>query len=353
MTFNTIQPSAAEAERGRAVYNWLTLANNEAYGQKFRCVYYNMSGKELKRTTVTVAPYQRQDIDGGHGVAGFNTAGSIVITPENALARYLSVMVRYGSLGAPGSGVSGYNFAYPILADVGSAATQYIPLNAGSEVQEIVELSNVSGKGGDLLLKKLDSAGKPLGSNLRVTLGSRNQQHFRVTDLLGAAKSGTLVVESVGGSLFNAAVTSFYQTADNAEIVAAARMSSIKSNGMELSSSYNLYLQMDNWLRVINPTKTKQKFVLELDTPSGIKSFTKTISAASRLDFPLHSTEQFGTALNTYGVLKIIPPSGGSLSADLLRLRQTATTANPADPANPANPANPADPDFAFTVPLR
>lgn len=337
VNFNTIQPSVAEEERNRAVYNWLTIANSESFEQKFTCTYYDSAGKQLKRSVVSVAPYQRQDIDGGHGVAGFVSVGSIAVLPSNTQARYVSVLVRYGSLGTPSQGLSSYNFAFPVQALPGSAATQIVPLTLASGIKEVVEIANFSAKGGDVELSIFDSSGKQIGSKLKVSIGSNAQQHLDVAELLGTRSSGTLVVQPLNNLAAYSAVTSFYRNPESGGLLTANRTEAKKSYGMELGGSYNLYLGMTNWLRISNPLRTKVGFVLELETPSGVQSFSRSILASGRMDLPLHDAALYGTAPNSYGAVRLRPPAGASLVADLIRTR--------------ANPAG--SPDFIFNTPLR
>ena len=87
--------------------------------------------------------------------------------------------------------------------------------------------------------------------------------------------------------------------------------------GDTLQTSFNLYLGMENSIRVLNNAIAPVAFDLDVLRPGG--SSTSSFVVPGRGAKELLTRGNFGTVADTYGVLRLRAGTGGSLVMEVLR----------------------------------
>lgn len=317
---NTYSPESSQPDA--TVTNWLSLANLSGDPQNFTVNYYDIIGELVQTQTVSVPPMARRDIDGGHEAFGPSTAGLISIQPEAANAPYLAVLSRYGRITIEDADY--YDFAFAAPAQAGNGARQILPVNAAANILNYLELANVSSEELGVMLDYFDAAGQNVQSSY-IILFPYGQQHiaapvpvdnpFSGTVQLHPERAGSLVAGSA--AYYYSAVGEYLESAEYSTVLAPAVARRV--------SSYNLYLNMANWLRVFNASSSTFTVNLTLDPGlSSERTFPLTVPARGRLDFGLHEQARFGLTSGTYGMFRLDTPQPQDSLFQLLRVIPTA-----------------------------
>ena len=85
VSFNTFQPSLNALESQHSVAQWLSIVNlDNANSQEFTVRQFDQSGNVLKQQVVSVAPFGRVDLEGGHDSPGPSSVGLHQVQPKSA-----------------------------------------------------------------------------------------------------------------------------------------------------------------------------------------------------------------------------------------------------------------------------
>jgi len=321
VSFNSNQPSLNPAELANLVTNWLSLVNLSSSSKTFTIRRYNVNGSQLDSSTITLAAKQRVDIEGGHELPGPGYVGLHSITPNDSTAPYIAFLTRYGLDAAPGQVASNTNFAFPLLAKAGNGETMVVPLTTTVNAQNWLELVNTRNDSTSVTVNFYRNNGTLMATET-ANLAAKAQVHYEVNSRLGNDSIGfAKIIPTEANSIISQSMVYVRNSATgsiNAMYGSQAREALTNS----IYGTYNLNLNMYNWLKLINPTGTALSVLVTVYTPSnGTHANTIVIPANGSSDLGIHEAESFGTAPNTYGVLQIDIPGGRTLFSELLRLR--------------------------------
>lgn len=315
--FNTFQPSLKAEESANLVANWLTIVNfDSAESNTFTVSRYLADGTKVHEFQVTVPPRGRIDVDGGHGTPGPNQVGLNVITPLRSDLRYLATVMRYGGNAPAGAIPTSYRFAFPIEALPAGQTTVYLPISSGAGGQNWLEVINPSAAVAAIRITITNNAGTKY-DELLFTIPGFGQRHLEMNTYLPGGLSGIAEIRTDGAGVL--AQSMFYFRDGQGAISAMYGSRSRTPTSFTAQGSYNLYLNMYNWLRITNheDQATQARLVI------GDRSELISLPAGGGVDLGLHETQRFGTARDTYGTFRLESIEGASFSADLLRVRQT------------------------------
>lgn len=337
VSFNTYQPSFKPEEFNNQVANWLSIVNLDSELRTFTVLTYDTPGRLIMRREVDVPSFGRMDIDGGHGIVGPNVVGYHKIIPKNVTGEYITQLIRYGGDAPAGFAPSKFKFAVPLSSKLGQSDPQYMPISNKFGETNWIEVINILDKSVGASINYYSSAGILLES-VDAQLNANSQMHFEASRRLPSNEVGYAVVvpyepfsivaqsmgylrEKVGGS-----VTAVYGT-QSRRIVPCMQ-----------AGSYNLYLNMQNWLLVANPTNDTVQATVSFSTSSSQSEKTIVLTPKSAMHIPIHDNAELKTKPDTYGLISVYPKdSSVRLFSEVLRLRHRAN----------------GNPDFAMSVPIR
>ncbi|MCB0323093.1 MAG: S8 family serine peptidase [Bdellovibrionales bacterium] len=327
--FNTFQPSFDATEQEHEVANWLSIINLAREEKIYTVLTYDQNGTLLQSRQVTVSGLGRSDIDGGHGIAGRNVVGMHKIVPSDASAQYIAQLIRYGGNAAQGIAPSAYRFAFPLVARAGNGRQQLLPISRQFGESNWVELVNTLEIAVPCELTFWSNDGVAL-RNEQIELAPHAQQHFDASALLEAGQSGMV---SVNPQVPNSIVTQsmFYFRDSNGRIEAMYGSQAREAAIGKLAGSFNLYLGMQNWLRVANPSSNPITIRIAVNNPTGTIEQSVTLSGHASKTIAIHGTE-FQTLADTYGRVVLSSTGNAGLLAELLRLRTVGTIVDFAAP---------------------
>jgi hypothetical protein len=314
--FNTFSPGPNSTASSP---NWLGITNLDNYSKKvFYVTTYDHTGALSTQRELTIPPLGRVDIEGGHSSVGSNSIGLQRIVPADLTSPYLASLIRYGS-----KNDSEFTFAIPFPAKSPGSGTQYLPVSHIPGEASWVEISNASPKTARVTISFYDNSGAFL-STRELTLSPYGQSHIGAHEELTENTTGHVrLSSSEQGSLIAFGVSYFVDS--NGEISTAYGRHSRLALGSTLRGSYNLFLGMHNWLKVVNLSDSLAQATLRVFRSSGA-FYTETLSipAYGAKDIGLHEGDRFGTTQNSYGsitITPISPTSPGSIMAEVLRVK--------------------------------
>jgi hypothetical protein len=331
LPFNTFQPSQQKQDRNNLVANWLSLVNLASTTKTFRISTYLQNGELAFVREIELLPFERRDLDGGHVAPGPNSVGMHVIEPLDAEAPYLSELSRYGLtensqqirfamtfLGKPDLSWSNfytYNAQYYFT----------IPISRGANGDNYLELNNTNDHPTSFSVALVDAANGQTKAEFDQPLPAYGTIHIPVSAALSPGATGYAKVTTYSDTGLNLA--SVYYFLDPQHRIATAYADQVQYrpsvHPAQGQTSYNLYLEMNNWLKIYNTQGAAALAHLTLSHgDQTIFDQDIELPAKGGFDFPLHNFSLFGTAPDSYGSLKISNMSG--LSVELLRLRPTA-----------------------------
>ena len=101
-----------------------------------------------------------------------------------------------------------------------------------------------------------------------------------------------------------------------------------ESFGTSQFGSYNLFLGMNNWMKILNTRDVATEVTVTVHNPTGAPNVRIIQLAPNQVvDLGLHDTGTFGTTLNTYGVAQLETASGGAVMSELVRFRTLSSGA--------------------------
>jgi|GEM_PF-5621695 len=321
--FNTFQPSTLASQANFQVANWLSLTNLASSTKSFSINTYGQNGTILAARQYSIGANSRLDVDGGHVIAGSSVVGMHQIIPADRDSPYLGQLVRYGTNAGAGSTASAYFFAFPVEARTAIGSPHNLPLSTQFAETNWLELINTRSTTTTVNLTIRNQAGTAVHSQA-LALGPFAQHHINVGALLGAGQIGQAVVQaSQANSLI--AQSMFYFRGESGAIQAMHGSSFLEPLVNSQYGSFNLFLGMENWLRIFNGSSTSQELTLTTSLAGTSTNLTYTLPANSGLNLPLHEFSTYGTAVDSYGRLQLFTNTGSGIFAELLRVRPYQT----------------------------
>ena len=319
VTFNTYPPAAAIGNSD-LVANWLTVVNLSQVWTRFVVERFDALGGSLDQRSVELPPLGRRDLEAGHEIPGPNQVGLLRIIPEDSSTPYLANLTRYGYGGRTSAGVY---FAYPLPARAGTGRALDLPLTTTLSSQNWLEVVNSSDQSVSVDLSAKRHDGLTIHHE-SVALWPRRQRHFDVNSWIGPNNLGVAEVRASepNSLIVQSMVYVPDQNTGNLKLMYG-------SPGREafpaaLSGSYNLYLGMWNWLKLINPSPEDLTPVLTVHNIFGTQEILPTVPANGSIDIGLHDYRRYGTSPETVGVFEV-NANGRNIVAELLRVKPSSS----------------------------
>jgi hypothetical protein len=309
---NTFQPARTNSE---PVYNWLSLANPTNTAASFTLNYYWDSGELALQRALRIPPKGRHDIDGGHSTLGANRAGMIEILPDDSTSPYIAALSRYSMV----EETDEYAFAFSKSAGAAYSAAQFLAITNLEQNRSFLEIGNVLHQVSTATLSWFDSSGTLVSQN-SVDLGAKSITHIQLNNHLPSGAAGSLKIEAEpAGALYLQAV-SYQFNEDFGEVLEAQAAPPLSGLASELSASYNLYLGMANWARLINFSNAP--IAVELIYGSDSQSLEIALGVNARRDIGLH---ELGLSTDTYGPITLKSSKAGALGGEVVRSRKDSS----------------------------
>ena len=315
--FNTFQPSLKPAEFGNLVANWLSIVNLDSVQRGFTIDKYDQFGSLLSTSHVFVPAFGRIDVDGGHVNPGSSYVGMNVITPDEVHAPYLGQLIRYGYADAAGTT---FNFAFPLVAVAGNGQRLILPMSNSFSAQNWLEIVNTRMEESALRVNCYNNRGDLIRSDA-ITLGAHSQQHINASALLSGDENGSVeIIPAVRNSVIAQSMYYFRAAADGG-MVAMYGSQAREALGQNLYGTYNLFLNMLNTLRLINPTDDKVSLKVTVNHQMPPVEVNVDLPPHGVRDLALDRTDQYGTERDTYGVVTVGGAALGQAVAEMIRSR--------------------------------
>lgn len=325
VTFNTFQPSAAYDEGFNVVTNWLSVVNLDPLEEKvFTLKRYDQEGNLLFQEQGAVPPFGRVDVDGGHGDPGPWEFGLNEIIPEDPTSPYLMQLVRYGTNSESGGSENGYSFAFPLIGQAGNGREQFVPISRGAGGFDFVEIANTLDQLINVRVEFYSTTGLLITNPIEVELEPHAQIHLdAATPLMEGASGYARIIPDQPDAIIGQSMVYFYDSITGG--ITSIYGSPIRETfGRRIQGSYNLFLGMYNWLKVMNVTDQLTQVTLRIPGPTGEVSHILPLPPRGGLELGLHETGTYGTMINNYGPVILEYPKNGSVFSELLRVKPNA-----------------------------
>ncbi|MCB0344298.1 MAG: carboxypeptidase regulatory-like domain-containing protein [Bdellovibrionales bacterium] len=337
VTYNKINPPGFLYG---GVLNWVSVVNlHPTQAKIFTLNQYDRNGVLSNVITGDLEPFERIDLPGF--IPGGDELGMNEVVAQDPDTPFILANMRYGANNPDGNPTEGYSFGFPLLGVSPSAKVIHAPISRGSNALNYVELANGSSQPLPVTVKMFGNNGVLLAT-IPDTLQPHAQKHYDASSVLPPGGSGLVRVEAAnGGALLGQSM--YYFIKSNGRIASMYGSPLRSSYTNKIQGSWNLYLNMSNWLRIFNIRNVATPVTLRIPNQFGgmtVKNYT--LAPRSGIDLGLHETYNYGTQLNAYGPLEIETPTDGAVFTEMLRLRNLTPPWG-----------SPTDPDFAMPTYVR
>ena len=312
--FNTFQPSFKGDDRNNLVANWLSVVNLSTSKKTFTVNKYGIQGNKLSSSKVEIPALGRADLDGGHINPGPSNVGLIEIVPTDTTAPYLSQLMRYGYAAS-----GGIDFAFPLIAGSGSASNILLPGGSDNSAQNWLEVVNTSNTATTADIRFYEENGQQKKQQ-NISLGAHAQIHIDVSSIFGSMKIGSIKITPLGTQKL-IAQSMFYFFKSDLGIAAMYGIQGEVGATSIRTGSYNLFLDMENYLRITNFSDSAGSYALTISSASAAgSSQTFAIEAHQTVNLALDDVQTYGTAKDTYGVVSITPNNSTLSLSQIVRV---------------------------------
>lgn len=320
--FNTFQPSTNPSDAGYVVYNWLTLVNLSSVQKDYTVYTYDQTGALRETRAVSVLPFGRFDIDGGHAMLGPSVVGYHEIVPADSSAPYIAQLIRYGSNANAGESPTTYLFAFPLSAQVANGQYQYVPTSRMYNDTTWVELTNSRGEAVTVSVDFYNESGSV--TTMSYALAPHSQLHVEAdsTVLADGTRGYVAIRPSVANSIISEAMF-YHRSTATGSIMAMYGVPAREALRSSFSGSYNLYLGQVNRLALSNVSDTAFSASVAIRSADGLST-----NSSSVLLYPRETTEvAIDTTVmpvDTYGSVTVTTTDSRVIIPDLFRFRYEA-----------------------------
>lgn len=321
VNFNTNQPSTYALDYSNLVANWLTIVNVSASPKNFTVRKYDQSGGILSESSMSISSYGRVDIDGGHVNPGPAYVGLLEIIPDSG-TEYVAQLMRYGY-----ARENGFDFAFPLDASSGFSSASALPLSTTGNAQNWLEVTNASNSTSSFGIKFYSQSSQLLDEK-NISLGAHSQMHFNINEILGSGAIGQAVITPESRKKGIASSMHYFRNSQTGSILSMYGSRARSPFSDSKLGSYNLYLNMSNYLKLSNTGDTSTQYNLSVRS-FGVELARETVGLAAHasVDIPLHDATRFSTSANTYGVVNIEPQgSATSYIGEIFRIKSSSST---------------------------
>lgn len=315
--FNTFNPGDIPG----GVANWLSLVNLSQSTQTYLITTFDMAGNPIRVKPYDVAAFRRIDLDGGHSFPGPSHVGTHEIIPLDPQAPYLAQLTRYGFDYA-----GGYTFAFPLIARAGNGQATTLPISNRFDSQNWVELTNTEDQPVNVEVHVFNSQGElVLRENPR--LDSFAQIHLPVFTALAAEDYGLALITPDRANSVSANSMQYYRNADGG-MSAMYGSQSKEVTSSRIVGTYNLFLNMESYLRVVNPLSVAQVAQLKVSTldaqgvPQVLSRHRIDLAPFASVEVSLHQSNIYETQPDSYGTVVLESDDHLPLYGEILRYRE-------------------------------
>ena len=295
--------------------------NLDSTTQNFVVDTYNQVGTLLLRRDIEIPPFGRADIDGGHDLAGPSVVGEHIIMPRNSQIKYIAQLTRFGGNAAAGFMPSAYRFAFPLVAREGASEPVFAPLSRQFDQFNWLEVVNILDEEVRASINLYRANGE-LVESMDAVLPPHGQYHFDAASYLNIGETGYAMVMPAKERSLIAQSMVYYRNPANGSITALYGSQARTGTNCTLSGSYNLFLNMENWLTVANTADTTVQATIKISSDAVYTERTFEVPARGSLNLPLHDAQLFNLPPNSYGLVAVTGGDGVSLLfGELLRAR--------------------------------
>jgi hypothetical protein len=207
--------------------------------------------------------------------------------------------------------MSSYGFGFGVPTRSGSSAKLALSV-ANTGAMDVIELVNVMNAANEVTLSWYDQDGNELRSELK-TLPAYSQEHLLAGDAISAGDAGSVVIDGTG--LLLAGAASYYYDTTTGEVTAGGYGEASEAFGSTLSGTYNTYLDMTNWLRVVNLSGLAQYVVLDY----GATTDSLSLPGNGRRDVLIPPDV---ISRGNYGAFELNAQVSGVLSGSVVRMKR-------------------------------
>ena len=283
---------------------------------------FNQLGDLLLSRDITVPAFGRLDLDGGHVTAGPSVVGVHVIEPADISQPYIAQLIRYGANAPAGYAPTAYDFAFPMLAKAGTGQKTVMGVSNRYGEDNWLEVINVLDISVDVRLSILSQDGSQ-AFNQMLVLPPHAQYHLKASDYLEDGAGGIAVVQpTVSNSVI--AQSMFYHRNSSGSITRMFGTQSMSPSSYNVFGSFNLYLQMKNYLRVSNPSDQVVEYRVTVNGPTVSSELEYVLQPGATTYLELHDSETFHTSPDSYGVVVVTAKdSSVKLASELVRMQES------------------------------
>ena len=317
--FNTYQPSFNASEAQNLVANWLSIVNLSSSATGYTINKFDQLGSLLSSDHISLSAFGRLDVDGGHINPGPSHVGLLEVVPDNGSLSYLSQLVRYGY-----NASGGFDFAFPLIPRGGATGPSplSVPVTTALNAQSWLEVANASPFTAGANVTFYDQNGANVGSTTLSNIPGRGQIHVNVNDFLGNFGLGHAQIIPFGSASVVSQAMVYARNSTSGSVEAMYGTPAIRVSSGAVTGSYNLFLGMFNWLKVINPSSSTLNVDLTVSSLSSSgSSQTLQLPPFSSRDLFLNDPG-FGTIADSYGTVLLEPQGGGAVLSQVLRIKE-------------------------------
>jgi hypothetical protein len=305
--FNTMEPS------GVPVSNWFSIVNLANTPKVFHVRKYNQPGLILNpiNNAIEIPAQSRVDLDGGHSIPGRNNVGLLEVTPQDSSAPYIAQLVRYGDRSA-----ATQDFAFPLLAKTATDNIIYAPLTTLNNADNWLEIANPGDVDANVAVTFYKSDGT--SNSQTVKIDPHSQKHIYANSKIGSSDTGYAQIDSDVGIISQSMVYEYEKV--GGALLSMYGLQASDSYPKQASTSYNLNIGMDNFLRLNNLSDSPVNFVLKVSSLFATgATLNITLNPRESQNLDLKNTTLYGTATNTYGSVAITTTIPKQVQAYVLR----------------------------------
>ncbi len=316
-TYNTFQPSLDPNDASNFVANWVQLVNDESTGQSGTIRYYDFEGNEVRTESVNFGPKERRDID--IHTLGSSLSGLICWEPDSTTAKFRMRQNRY-YYGA--TGIADLVEAISLPAKRGIGEKLLAPFDTRNRTVAL-EISNTTDSAITITTIVRDENGT-VTSNQPPLLGvpAKGTRGLVLNEYLASGLGNVQIDSDTTGSMIVNIVE--YGRATDGSLLYANPSSPQEALGMNVSSSYNSFLNQACRVRVASctaGTETAKVTMTRFDGTVVLNKQSITVPGNGSVELNLCSNE----TQQAYGATLLEATTNNVLAAEVIRQNAEGT----------------------------
>jgi hypothetical protein len=230
-------------------------------------------------------------------------------------------VTRFGGNATAGFAPSAFKFAFPLSAKLGQSDPVFLPVSRKFGESNWIEVVNILDTSVGATINYYASDGTILES-LDAFINPNAQLHFNASERLPEGGTGFAMIIPKEPRSIIAQSMGYLREAASGSVTSVYGAQARRAVPCVQSGSYNLFLQMENWLLVGNPTNNFVEASINLTGPDMLTQKNILLAPKSSRFLPIHDAFEFNTQNDTYGLLAVYPAdSSVRLFAQVMRVR--------------------------------